>query len=120
VAEHNETGLAGEKLAKEFLERKKFKLIETNWRSGRLELDLIAMHDQTLVFVEVKTRTSNVHGFPEEAVGTAKEAHMAKAAQQYVEQTSWEGEIRFDLISITLEGPEAGIHHILDAFFPYE
>lgn len=120
LAEHNDTGRAGEKLAMDFLKEKGFAVLETNWRNGRLELDIIARDGGTLVFVEVKTRSSNLHGFPEDSVDASKQDRICNAAESYIEQNQWQAEIRFDLISITLEGPDSGIHHIPDAFFPYQ
>lgn len=71
------------------------------------------------VFVEVKTLSSNDFGFPEEAVTPTKRKNLAKGAQGWIEENEYEGEIRFDIVAITLNGKESPqIHHITDAFFP--
>ncbi|MBO7499129.1 MAG: YraN family protein, partial [Bacteroidaceae bacterium] len=58
MAEHNETGRRGEDLATAFLLSKGYGILERNWKSGRKEIDIIAQDGRDLVFVEVKTRSS--------------------------------------------------------------
>ena len=119
MAKHNELGQEGERLARELLEQKDYRILLTNWRHGRAELDIIAQTGSTLVFVEVKTRTSDAFGQPDEFVSPKKEILLAGAACAYMEQVNFQGEIRFDIISVLL--PTHGrqqIRHIEDAFFP--
>jgi len=117
---HNQKlGDEGERLAAEFLESQGYLIREKKWRSGHSEIDLIAEKDEVLVFVEVKTRKSTAFGFPEESVSMAKQSHLARGAEFYLESCGWNGEIRFDIISIVKGKDKAiEIHHIRDAFFP--
>lgn len=115
---HNQTfGNKGEELAKTFLLQKGYELLEQNWRHKKSEVDLICRKEGIIIFVEVKTRSTDRFGYPEEAVGAKKEEKLAQAAAEYIEQTNHQGEIRFDIISIIL-GKETEVHHIEDAFFP--
>lgn len=119
MAKHNELGQEGERLARKLLEEKAYRILLTNWRHGRAELDIIAQTGSTLVFVEVKTRTSDAFGQPDEFVSPKKEVLLAGAACAYMEQVNFQGEIRFDIISVLR--PQSGqyqIKHIEDAFFP--
>ncbi|MBC5993904.1 YraN family protein [Pontibacter cellulosilyticus] len=112
---HIRTGHDGEEAAANYLLERGYTIVQRNYRYKRTETDIIATHQDTLVFVEVKTRTSAVFGFPEEAVGAKKEKLLLKAAEEYIYQTGWEGEVRFDVVAITL-APRQEIHHIVDAF----
>ncbi len=119
MASHNDLGQKGEELARTYLENKGYRIIVRNWRHGRAEVDLIAEIDNTLVFVEVKTRSSTYFGQPDEFVGPKKEQQLATAACAYMDQVRYQGEIRFDIIAIIIPvkaTPE--VNHIQDAFFP--
>ena len=119
MARHNEIGRHGEILARTFLVQKGYRILAANWRHGRAEVDLIARENDTLVFVEVKTRSTDAFGRPDEFVSIKKERLIAKVACAYMELTHFQGEIRFDIISILLEEQgESSIEHIEDAFFP--
>lgn len=119
MASHNDLGRKGEQLARTYLEEKGYRIIVTNWRHGRAEIDLIAESGGTLIFVEVKTRSSSHFGQPDEFVGPKKEQQLAKAACAYMEQVRYQGEIRFDIIAILLSShAPAEVNHIQDAFFP--
>ncbi len=118
MAAHNDTGKQGEALATEFLRAAGYEILELNWRSGKAELDIIAREKETLIFIEVKTRSSAWFGAPEEYVTPKKEKLMWRAAGAYMEKVSHEWEVRFDIISIILpknNPPE--IVHFKDAFF---
>lgn len=119
MASHNDLGLKGEQIARTYLEGKGYRIIVSNWRHGRAEIDLIASYDNILVFVEVKTRSSSQFGQPDEFVGPKKEQQLAKAACAYMDQVRYQGEIRFDIVAILLP-PQAAteVNHIQDAFFP--
>lgn len=117
MAVHNELGKEGERLASQYLCEKGYQLINKNWRYGQWEIDLIAAKASLLVFVEVKTRSQNKFGYPEEAVSERKKAWLQAAAEAYLEEFPFEGELRFDIIAITASKKEGiNIHHIEDAF----
>lgn len=121
MAEHNEFGKWGEDEAARFLEQKGYSILERDWKWGKRDLDIIAVTEdrQTLVFVEVKTRSSEDLQEPEEAVDNAKMKNLAIAANAYVKAMNAMQDIRFDIVSIIgkrkcLER----IEHIEDAFNP--
>lgn len=119
MASHNNLGIRGEQLARTYLTEKGYRIIVSNWRHGRAEIDLIAEYGNTLIFVEVKTRSSSHFGQPDEFVGPKKEQQLAKAACAYMEQVRYQGEIRFDIVAILLPPHTAAeVNHIQDAFFP--
>tara|TARA_B100001057_G_scaffold498837_1_gene607308 strand:+ start:1397 stop:1747 length:351 start_codon:yes stop_codon:yes gene_type:complete len=116
MASHNELGRLGENMAKDFLEKKGFTIIDINWRHLLHEVDIVAMHQKMLIFIEVKTRSTLKYGFPDESVGIKKEHMLKEAAEIYIEQKDLYYEIRFDIISILKNEHEEKIYHIIDAF----
>ena len=110
-------GQLGEKLAKQFLQDKGYFIHETNWRWGKLEIDLIGTHKDILHFIEVKTRYSDRFGKPEDFVNTSKMDRLFRAASQYMYLQSYQEQFCFDIISIVLF-PEQKILFFEDAFFP--
>ena len=119
MAHHNQIGAKGEQIAKEMLEAKGYQILEQNWRFSRAEVDLIAKDGEILVFVEVKTRSYDYFGQPEEFVTSTKEAFMAQAASAYMDKIGHDWEIRFDIIGILYRNQASfRIKHIEDAFFP--
>ena len=103
-------GKAGENIAIDFLEKQGFKIIEKNWRFSRMgEIDIIACDKNTLVFIEVKARSSNHFGDPLESVNEKKFNKILKLAEIYLSKNPNNdyGGYRFDLIGILLkEKPE--------------
>lgn len=119
MAAHNDTGTRGELLARKYLEEKDYKILEINWRSWRAEIDLIAFKDEILIFVEVKTRTGDFYGQPEDFVDSAKQSQLTFAAEEYIYKINHNDEIRFDIISILFDKfDNHTINHIEDAFWP--
>lgn len=109
-------GQQGEAIAATYLKAKGFDVLAQNFRYKRAEVDLIACQGKLLVLVEVKTRSSARFGFPEEAVSARKQEMLHMAAQAYLEQTNWQHDIRFDIISILWHQQNPEILHIEDAF----
>lgn len=119
MAAHNDTGIKGEMLARKYLEEKGYNIVEINWRCRRAEVDLIAFKDSTLIFAEVKTRTGNFYGEPEDFVDSAKQSLLTFAAEEYIYKINHNDEIRFDIISILFDKfDNHTINHIEDAFWP--
>ncbi|MCI4651527.1 YraN family protein [Phaeodactylibacter sp.] len=119
MARHNDIGHAGEAIAKRYLEERSYRILETNWRYRRAEVDLIAMDGKTLVFVEVKTRNTTAFGEIEDFVTRKKEDLLIAAAHAYMEHIDHDWEIRFDIIAILyLDEQSYSLKHIEDAFFP--
>lgn len=115
MAKHNEVGSWGENLAVELLISKGYAIAETNWRSGHYELDIVAMHDNRVVFVEVKTR-SNQDVDPADAVTRKKINRIVKAANAYILAKDLPHEAQYDIITIVGNPQEYTIEHIEDAF----
>lgn len=111
-----EIGIKGENLAVRFLENSGFRVLERNWRCDVAEADIIAMDGDTLVVVEVKTRTSDRFGAPEEAVNERKQEKMIEAAEIYLNEKNLENEVRFDIIAILINPSGHTINHIQSAF----
>ncbi len=111
-------GARGEEAAARFLDRRGYEILERNWTCFAGEADIIARDEDTLVFVEVKTRKDCEHGFPSEAVTTAKKEKYEKIALAYLsdyEPTDFP--VRFDVIAIVVMGPDkAMIRHQINAF----
>ncbi len=117
----HQLGKDGESLAMKYLQSQGYSILDINWRFKRAEVDIIAEEDGILIFVEIKTRSSTQFGTPDAFVSSHKEALMVDAAGAYMFEKQYDGEVRFDVISIVMlpgKGPE--IHHIKDAFFPFE
>jgi putative endonuclease len=117
MAEHNETGAKGEELAANFLKEKGYDILETNWKFKNLEADIIAAFKNTLVIVEVKTRSNNYFGEPEVFVNKQKQRNLIKAANEYVQKYNIGYDVRFDIVSIVMKGNPPIINHIEDAFY---
>lgn len=111
------TGTAGEDLAAAFLERKGFVVLERNYRYKRSEIDLIVRRGNWLVFVEVKTRTSDAYGFPEEFVDYKKKKKIFEGADYYMFYTNWPGNVRYDIVAISMGTGSPQVHHLEDAFY---
>jgi putative endonuclease len=109
-----QTGDNGENLAADFLIGKGYTIVARKYRSRQAEIDLIAKRDDWLVFIEVKTRSSNAWGEPEAFVNSAKTRLIYYAAEDYIFKTNWQGNIRFDIISVKL-GPYPELVHFDDA-----
>ncbi|MEL6923606.1 MAG: YraN family protein [Bacteroidota bacterium] len=119
MSKHIELGKRGERLAAHHLQRKKYQILERNWRFSRAEIDLIVRDGPVLVFVEVKTRSDDYMGKPQDFVSHHKQELLADAATVYMEQIGHEWEIRFDVVAILIrKGQPVEIEHFEDAFFP--
>ncbi|AXG68537.1 hypothetical protein KORDIASMS9_00752 [Kordia sp. SMS9] len=119
MAEHNELGIEGEKLAVSHLQKHHYKILETNYRFQKAEVDIIAQKGDTLAVVEVKTRTSADFGNPEEFVSKKKIKLLVKAVDQYINENDLDVEVRFDIIAILFQKKDVTINHIEDAFYHF-
>jgi len=111
-------GKKGEAIALQHLLNKGYTLLEKNWRFRHKEVDIIAADGHDLVFIEVKTRSSDWFGGPEEAVDYKKQRYLIDAAEGFVRYKNIDTNIRFDIISIVLRPGYQSINHIKDAFYP--
>lgn len=121
MATHNELGKWGEEYATKYLRDNGYTIVERNWRAGHRDIDIIARtpDNTTVVFVEVKTRTSDVVTKPEQAIDTKKIRSIGMAANIYVKQTNINDLLRFDIITIVgSNDSNAILEHTEDAFNP--
>lgn len=118
----NIIGQKGEDYATLLLRLKGYKIEQRNWRFGFLEIDIIASNKTDIVFVEVKTRTSNYGGLePEDYVDKDKKKHLITAGNAYMKMTKSNKNLRFDIIGILMDKENQKVldaHHIENAFTP--
>ncbi|WP_411377034.1 YraN family protein [Flavobacterium psychrophilum] len=119
MAEHNDLGKFGEDLSVEFLQKKGYSILETNWTFQKAEIDIIAQKENILVIVEVKTRSSIDFGSPQDFVKPAKIQLLVKAVNEYVISNDLDLEIRFNIIAVYKERKEFKIEHFEDAFYHF-
>ena len=117
MAKHVDLGKQGEALAARYLEQQGYQILARNYRYRRAEIDLIAQREGCLVFVEVKARSSVAYGFPEEAVDETKTELILSAADYFVEEQTWEGDVRFDIIAVVFGQGRPRLQHFEDAFY---
>ena len=119
-----EIGRRGEGIACRYLIEKGHTILERNWRSGHLEVDIISLDREGLHFVEVKSRVAPFSAAPEESVGYVKQKRIIAAAERYIHSrkriaTVFElPDISFDVISIIFEGGRIGIEWFPGAYSP--
>ncbi len=102
MAEHNITGNTGEALAAAHLIEKGYKILHSNWRHSRWEVDIIAEKNTILHFVEVKTRRTKKFGHPEDNVDKKKIQNLMNAAEEYLyQQPQWK-RVQFNVLAITI------------------
>jgi putative endonuclease len=110
-------GNRGEAAAERLLASKRYRILDRNWRRGRLELDLVCEDGDEIVFVEVKTRTAGTLGSPADGMNPAKRRNLIKAAQCWLAaHKAWERACRFDVVCVTDEGQELRLEHHTNAF----
>ena len=117
MARHNELGAWGEKVAREYLLVQGYAIGAENLRVGNYEIDFIAMKDDRIVFVEVKTRSTD-YTDPLEAVDARKRARLVRAADEYIRSMNIPHEPQFDIITVIGNPEKYEIEHFADAFFP--
>ena len=115
--ERLQLGAWGEEEAVRFLRKKGAKILALNFKAPVGEIDIIARLKKQLLFVEVKTRSSQLYGSPAEAVGPRKQRQIIRTAQWYLQQENCKNlQPRFDVISILVHAGEVEIEHIPNAF----
>lgn len=106
-------GKTGESRAKKFLKKNKYKILHTNYKNVLGEIDIVAKQKNVLIFVEVKTRTSQKFGRASEAVGPRKQKKIRDVATLYLKQNKMlDNLVRFDVLEVY----ETQINHIINAF----
>jgi putative endonuclease len=110
-------GTKGEDLAVRFLQKKGYRIVKRNYKTPVGEIDIIARDGDTIVFIEVKTRTDISFGYPFEAVNKRKRQKLKNLALLYLKRQGKESPVRFDVLSIfCMDDGKKDIEHIKDAF----
>ena len=105
------TAKTGEKLALDYLENKSYSLVAKNVKYREGEIDLIVRKSDELIFVEVKTRSSQKFGYPEQSFDFRKKERVKAAILRYIYESDYRGDWRADLIAIELSGKKALVRH---------
>ncbi len=116
MANNLEKGNRGESIAKSYLLSKGYKILVTNYRTKQGEIDIVALFTSTLVFIEVKTRTSTNFGYAYEAVNRRKQDRIIKSSFIYMKENNYYNyQLRYDIIEIYLT-EKIKLNHIENAF----
>lgn len=116
---NRQKGSQAEQIAQEYLRRKGYRIVDSNWQYGHLELDIIAEDGDELVIVEVKSRYGSGFTHPIEAISEKKMQQVIQAADAWIMQADWDKDARFDLITVVFTGPdEFELEHYEEAFNP--
>lgn len=111
-----EKGKAGEKIANDYLIKNGYKILEINYRNRLGEIDIIAIYNDILVFVEVKSRTNMNYGFAYEAVNYKKQRKIINTSSVYIKSNNFDKfQLRYDIIEVYMTN-KLSINHIENAF----
>ncbi|MFD2551667.1 YraN family protein [Bizionia sediminis] len=119
MAQHNELGVLGEKLAAAHLQNKGYDILEQNYTFQKAEVDIIAQHNNMVICVEVKTRNSDFFGDPQEFVTASKIKLLVKAMDAYMTENAIDLECRFDIVAVLKNKNQEVITHYEDAFYHF-
>ena len=118
MTDKREIGNEGEAIARDYLLQQGYTIMDTNWQFGHLEIDVIALKDNVLVFVEVKTRSSLAVQEPQLAVNQQKQRNIIRAANSYILRNGYTLEARFDIITVVKNEKGTVVEHLPDAYGP--
>jgi len=119
MAQHNDLGKEGEKLAVNFLIKNGYAIRETNYRFHKAEVDIIAQKNDVLAVVEVKTRSTDYFGDPQDFVKPKKIKLLVGAIDDYVIKNNLDVNVRFDIIGIIKNKKGIRLEHLKDAFLHF-
>ena len=102
-----DTGILGEKLAKDFLKKRGYRILETNYHCPEGEIDIVAKHKDSLVFIEVRTKKSREFGSPEESITPTKVERLKTVAYRYQQtHNNLPPQWRIDVVAVELNQRE--------------
>ena len=114
---NKETGKLGEDIAVHYLKQNGYVILDRNFECRQGEIDIIALDKKEIVFIEVKTRTSNKYGAPSEAVNKIKQKHMLQTIKYYLYIRNLSDEfIRIDVMEVYIKNNVYKVNHIKQAF----
>ena len=111
--EKRRLGFCGEAKAARYLKRRGYKILKRNYKCPFGEVDIIAEKDGVTAFIEVKTRSSDYFGAPNEAVGWERQTRYKNSARFYFAHKTVDCTVRFDVIEVTKEG----VNHLENSFY---
>ena len=120
MAQHNFFGQEAEQRALQYLIKKGYRLLKQNYRFGKAEVDLLMQKDQLLICVEVKARSTDFFGSPEQFVSSKKIKLLVGAVDHYISSNQLDWEVRFDILAFTVKGEHWKVKHIKNAFYAFE
>lgn len=115
---HREIGTTAEEIAQQHILKLGYRILDTNWQYGHLELDIVALENDQLVVVEVKSRNGIRYEHPSEAITNTKIKRIVDAAEAYIFKKDLNLDTRFDVITIIFFGERFELEHFKDAFYP--
>jgi len=119
MAIHNDLGAKGEHIAQEYLISKGYEIRAVNYIHRKAEIDIIALHEDFLVVIEVKTRTAPAMVPLIQLVPPSKIHHLIRAANYYMQRYKVNNEARFDIVYITMDTHSYDLEHLKDAFYHF-
>lgn len=119
MAEHNELGKKGEKLAADFLAKKGYEIVAQNFRYQKAEVDIIARKENVLAVIEVKTRSTPDFGNPQNFLKQKQINLLVKAIDHFVNEHQLDVNVRFDIVAIIKNKAGTRIEHLEDAFLHF-
>jgi putative endonuclease len=112
-----ELGARGEELAARFLEAQRYTILARNFRCRAGEIDLVALDDREVVFVEVRARRGERLGTPLESVDGRKQAQVVRVARHFVAARGYlDHDARFDVIGVRFDREPPTVEHVRGAF----
>ncbi len=119
MANHNNLGKQGEDLAVGFLLKQGYEVLERNFMFQKAEVDIIAKKENVLAVVEVKTRSTNAFGNPQDFLKPKQIQRIVKAVDHYVTSNQLEVEVRFDIVAIVKNQHQFDIEHLENAYYHF-
>lgn len=116
MALHNILGKQGEDYAVNYLQHKGYRVLDRNWKCGDMEIDIVALDNEELVFIEVKTRSSDAWQNPVDAVDELRKRRLSRAANAYIKYHKLDNRYRFDIIGIIMNASGTSLNHVEEAF----
>ncbi len=115
--ENRRLGIAGENAAAKYLKSQGYKILKRNYKCPLGEVDIIAQKGDVVAFVEVKTRTSDYFGLPNEAVDERRRQRYRNCVRYFFAGREIEDTVRFDIIEVTVGDGKRTLNHIENAFY---
>ena len=116
MSTRRQVGQDGEAIAAEYLRRRGYRILAANWRTRFGELDLVASQNGTVVFVEVRSRSTATGATAEESVGPDKQRRLLRMAEQYLATEAPEANARIDVVTVFFAaGSAPEVRHIVGA-----